>query len=146
MKQDAARESRWERIYRVVRKIPRGRVAGYGQVARLAGLPNGARQVGYALHALRGTGRGIPWQRVVNARGEVSPRSEPEAERLQRALLESEGVRFGPAGRIDLARFGWQPRSGSRAGRGKAGIRSGAEGRDKARGRRGKGQGKAGGR
>ncbi|MDD9828212.1 MAG: MGMT family protein [Deltaproteobacteria bacterium] len=103
-------ESRWQRIYRVVRRIPRGRVATYGQIAHLAGLPRRARQVGYALHALPHGSR-VPWQRVLNARGELSPRAAPDAERLQRVLLEAEGVCFDARGRVDLARFGWRPRS-----------------------------------
>ena len=95
-----------ERICAVVRRIPRGKVATYGQVARLAGLPGRARQVGYALHALpRGTR--VPWQRVVNAQGKVSLRRVPGAELTQRMLLLQEGVRFGGGGRIPLARFGW---------------------------------------
>ena len=60
-----------ERIYAIVRRIPRGRIASYGQVARLAGLPGHARQVGYALHALP-EDSGIPWHRVINARGRTS--------------------------------------------------------------------------
>lgn len=100
----------YERIYRVVRRIPKGRVATYGQVAELAGIPRQPRQVGYALHALRDGGERVPWQRVINARGEVSDRSEPGAESLQRALLESEGVVFDPRGRVDLTRFRWKPR------------------------------------
>jgi len=97
--------SSYERIYRAVRRVPEGRVATYGEIARRAGLPGRARQVGYALHALPG-GSDVPWQRVVNARGEVSARAAPEADRLQRALLESEGIVFDPRGRVDLARFG----------------------------------------
>lgn len=97
----------------MVRRIPRGRVASYGQVARLAGLPGRARQVGYAMHALP-AGSSVPWQRVVNAAGEVSRRRVPGAELTQRLLLEREGVRFGPGGRIPLEQFGWKPR---RAGR-----------------------------
>ncbi|HBP21186.1 MAG TPA: methyltransferase [Planctomycetes bacterium] len=93
-----------EEVYACVRQIPRGRVASYGDVARAAGYPNHARQVGYALSALPG-GSDVPWQRVVNARGEVSPR--PNAER-QRALLEDEGVEFDARGRIDWSRFGWE--------------------------------------
>lgn len=101
----------WERIYAVVRRIPAGRVATYGQVARLAGLARGARQVGYALHALdRRRDGDVPWQRVLNARGRVSARSEPGMERVQRALLEREGVRFGAGGCVDLDCFGWRPR------------------------------------
>jgi len=102
------RESRWERVYAVVRCIPRGRVATYGDVAALAGLPGRAREVGWALHALDDESR-VPWQRVVNARGEVSTRGEPAAARVQRALLEREGVRFGANGRIDLAKRRWPP-------------------------------------
>ena len=60
---------RFERFYRVVRRIPRGKVATYGQVAALAGLPRGARLAGYALSALRGTAHDVPWQRVLGARG-----------------------------------------------------------------------------
>jgi methylated-DNA-protein-cysteine methyltransferase-like protein len=107
--------SSYERIYAVVRRIPKGRVASYGQVAELAGLPGAARQVGYALAALR-PGTRVPWQRVVNARGEISARAEPGADALQRLLLEREGVRFDAVGRVDLARHGWQPRARSRRG------------------------------
>jgi methylated-DNA-protein-cysteine methyltransferase-like protein len=99
-------DSSYSRIYAAVRRVPAGSVATYGQIARLAGLPGRARQVGYALHAL--SEDDVPWQRVVNARGALSPRSEPEAERLQRALLEAEGIVFDGHGRIDLARFGLQ--------------------------------------
>ena len=102
-------ETVYERIYAVVRRIPRGRVASYGQVAHLAGLPGRARQVGYALHALA-EGSGVPWQRVINARGEVSPRSAPGWERVQRQLLEQEGVVFDERGRVALRRCGWKPR------------------------------------
>lgn len=98
----------YARIYAVVRRIPRGRVASYGQVARLAGLPGRARQVGYAMHALP-QGTPIPWHRVVNARGAVSRRRVPGAELTQRMLLEREGLRFGPGGRIPLDRYGWHP-------------------------------------
>jgi phospholipase/carboxylesterase len=98
------------RILRVVRSIPRGRVATYGQVAALAGLPRQARLVGYALHALRDGSR-IPWQRVINAKGEVSPRADGGHDRLQRAMLEKEGVRFDAKGRVDLKRHRFRPRA-----------------------------------
>lgn len=101
----------YRRIYAVVRKIPKGRIATYGQVARLAGLPGHARLVGYALHALKdrcAEDRSIPWQRVVNARGEISARSWPEAEDRQRDALEDEGVEFDPRGRIRLANYQWK--------------------------------------
>lgn len=100
--------SSWDKIYKVVKKIPHGKVATYGQIAHLAGLPGHARQVGYALAATP-EGLDIPWQRVINAKGEVSPRSEPGYEGLQRAILESEGVVFSPLGRVDLKRYQWSP-------------------------------------
>jgi methylated-DNA-protein-cysteine methyltransferase related protein len=96
------------RIHRVVSRIPRGRVATYGQIARLAGLRGQARLVGYAMHALP-VGTRVPWQRVVNARGEISLPGSSAAR--QRELLEREGVRFDARGRIDLDHFLWQPRS-----------------------------------
>ncbi len=107
----AANEKLYERIYAVVRRIPPGQVATYGQIAALAGLGGHARQVGYALHALA-TEEAVPWHRVVNARGQVSPRAEPGDDRLQRTLLEREGVRFDAADRLDLALYRWQPRDG----------------------------------
>ena len=103
---------RYARIYAVVRRVPRGRVATYGQVAALAGLGGHARQVGYALHALAADST-LPWQRVVNARGEISPRRMPGWDGLQRALLEREGIVFDARSRIDLDRQRWRPRAGS---------------------------------
>lgn len=99
----------YDRIYAVIRRIPRGRVATYGQVAALAGLPGNARRVGYALHALS-SATALPWQRVVNARGAIS--LDPGSSGLtQRLLLEKEGVTFDARGRIALTRFRWRPRS-----------------------------------
>lgn len=96
----------YDRIYAVVARIPRGRVASYGEVARLAGLGAAARQVGYALHALPEASP-VPWQRVVNARGEIPSRASGY-EVPHRRLLEREGVRFDARGRVDLERYGWQ--------------------------------------
>jgi methylated-DNA-protein-cysteine methyltransferase-like protein len=98
----------YERIYRVVRRIPRGRVATYGQVARLAGLPGQARLVGYALAALPDGAR-VPWHRVVNARGGISPRADSGWGDAQQALLEAEGVKFRD-GTLSLPRCQWRPR------------------------------------
>jgi methylated-DNA-protein-cysteine methyltransferase related protein len=103
---------RYKRIYAVVRRIPRGRVATYGQIAELAGLDGHARQVGYALHALRLNN--VPWHRVVNAQGEVSPRSGSDSHELQRELLEAEGIEFDARGRIALTRFRWRALRASR--------------------------------
>jgi len=113
------RSGGYEQIYAVVCRIPHGRVATYGQVAELAGLGGHARQVGYALHALRPASR-VPWQRVVNAQGRVSARSEFGTEQLQRTLLEQEGVCFGLNERIDLVAHGWRPRPVGRRQRGDA--------------------------
>ncbi len=104
--------SRWENIYVAVRRVPRGRVATYGQIAELAGLEGHARQAGYALHALP-SNSGVPWHRVVNARGEVSARSSGDSHELQRHLLEAEGIDFDARGRIDLGWFRWKPRDSS---------------------------------
>ena len=106
-----ARSDAYRKIYAVVRRIPRGRVSTYGDVARLASLPGRARQVGYALFALRDGDESVPWQRVVNSRGEVSLRAEPGMEAVQRKILESEGVEFDERGRIDLDRYRWKPRA-----------------------------------
>lgn len=95
-----------QRIHDVVARIPRGRVATYGQIARIARLPGQARLVGYALHALP-AGTRLPWQRVVNAQGAISVGGESGAR--QRKLLEAEGVRFDGRGRIDLEKFQWRP-------------------------------------
>ena len=113
--------SSWARIYAVVRRIPAGRVATYGQVAELAGLPRQARLVGYALSALA-TDSPIPWHRVVNAEGRVSARAQgPGGTLLQRLRLEQEGVGFAGGGRVSLERFRWAPaghaeRGGARRG------------------------------
>lgn len=98
--------STYERIWSVVRRIPRGRVATYGQVAALAGFASQPRLAGYALHALP-EGSTVPWHRVVNARGRISlPTTDGQYE-LQRAMLEAEGIRFAGE-RIDLARQGFR--------------------------------------
>ena len=107
MRESSGRSGRWVLIYEIVRQIPKGRVATYGQVASLAGLSGHARQVGYALHALE-EGSSVPWQRVINARGEVSPRSEAGWEHYQRHLLEEEGVEFGDNGRVKLEDYRWE--------------------------------------
>jgi methylated-DNA-protein-cysteine methyltransferase-like protein len=100
--------SSYDRIYAVVRKIPRGRVTTYGTVARLAGLDGQARLVGYALSALR-DGTGVPWHRVINAQGRLSlERAASSAGATQFMRLAREGVRADAAGRISLAKFGWR--------------------------------------
>ncbi|MCK5149263.1 MGMT family protein [bacterium] len=100
--------STYEKIYIIIRQIPYGCVATYGQVARLAGLAGHARQVGYALHASK-IDQGLPWHRVINAKGEISLRSDPTLGNFQQHLLEEEGVRFSKSGRLNLNIYGWQP-------------------------------------
>lgn len=104
---DSPRPTSYTGIDRVVKRIPRGRVATYGQIATLAGLDGHARQVGYALHSLPDRSD-IPWHRVINAKGEVSPRSASDSHELQRMLLEEEGVEFSVDGRVDLKTFRWK--------------------------------------
>ena len=101
--------TKYSRIYAVVRRIPRGRVATYGQVAELAGLSGHARQVGYALHALSDA-TAVPWQRVINAAGSISLRPH-DGGVSQRLLLECEGVHFDARGRVPLAKYRWRPRA-----------------------------------
>jgi methylated-DNA-protein-cysteine methyltransferase-like protein len=105
-----------ERIFAVVKRIPRGRVASYGEVARHAGLAGQARLVGYALHA--SAGDVLPWHRVVNVRGELSlARLSPDGALTQRMRLEREGVSFDARGRVRMERHRWSGRSAAREGR-----------------------------
>ncbi len=99
----------YSRIYAAVARVPRGRVATYGQIARVAGLPGHARMVGYALAALS-EGSRVPWHRVINAAGRISLRSDGRPmDEIQRHLLEREGVSFSAGGAVALARFQWRP-------------------------------------
>ena len=98
--------SKYQDIYTAVHCIPEGQVATYGQIARLAGRPNGARQVGYAL-AGAGEEEQLPWHRVINAKGEISARAHPDFEGYQRMLLEEEGIEFSLSGRVNLNKYQW---------------------------------------
>lgn len=103
----------YKHIYAVVKKIPRGKVATYGQIAALAAMPRAARQVGYALGAMPAD-INIPWQRVVNSQGKISMRRrnwQSGGDDLQKILLEAEGIEFDDRERIDLKRFRWQPKA-----------------------------------
>jgi methylated-DNA-protein-cysteine methyltransferase-like protein len=95
----------YERIYAIVGQIPPGRVATYGQVAALVGSCT-ARMVGYAMAALPADS-GVPWQRVINRQGKISPRGGGDSALHQRELLEAEGVQFDEAGQVDFAQVGW---------------------------------------
>ena len=102
---------RYQQIYDLVRQIPKGRVATYGQIAELAGLAGHARQVGYALYRID-PDSDIPWHRVVNAQGKIS-RSPQRlgSDDIQQVLLEQEQVCFDDSGRLDLKQHRWQPAS-----------------------------------
>ena len=95
-----------ERIYAVVKRIPKGKVATYGQIARIVGRCT-ARMVGYAMAAVPAGSR-VPWQRVLNAQGMISARSHGDGDERQRVMLEKEGVKFDAKGRVDLRIFQWQ--------------------------------------
>ncbi len=103
------RRGAWEGVYRLVRRIPKGKVMTYGQIATLLGSRLSPRAVGWAMH---GCPRGVPWQRVVNASGGCSTERMPDIPPgLQRALLRAEGVEFRAGGTLDLARYRWSPPS-----------------------------------
>ncbi|MGA1474527.1 MAG: MGMT family protein [Prochlorothrix sp.] len=100
----------YDRIYAVVRQIPPGTVATYGQVAALAGLPGRARLVGYALFRVTLPSTDIPWHRVINAKGEVSHSPQRRGtDHIQAQLLADEGIEREANGRINLRRYGWTP-------------------------------------
>ena len=113
-----------------IRRIPRGRVATYGQIAALAGREHGARGVAWILHS-SSEAAGLPWHRVIGAAGRISlPRGRVRGTctpgtcprggfEEQKARLVAEGVAVGPGGRIDLKRYRWEPSSGA-AGRSRA--------------------------
>ena len=94
----------FSKIYALTRKIPQGKVASYGQIARALGMPHGARTVGWAMHDCP---EDVPWHRVVNAQGKISARPTLGFH-TQRARLKSEGVRFDREGKIDLKKYGWK--------------------------------------
>jgi methylated-DNA-protein-cysteine methyltransferase related protein len=105
----APKMSSYERIYAVVRQIPKGHVATYGQVATLSGLPGQARLVGYALYHVD-QASDIPWQRVINAKGQISESPFRQGgDDLQRLLLKQEGIKFSSNGNINLRQYLWHP-------------------------------------
>jgi len=101
------REQRMRRIWDTVADVPAGCVASYGQIAEIAGIPRGARQVGYALRHSP-DGLGLPWHRIITASGRSAFTPGSRAYRTQRDLLAGEGV-FMAGGRVDLGRYRWQP-------------------------------------
>lgn len=108
-------EKVFARVYRLVLKIPKGRVMTYGQIARLLEDRYSPRLVGWAMHATPHDSRNIPWHRVINSRGTTSTeRLMPSSPGLQRALLEAEGVMFDAKGQCDLGVYQWSPRAARR--------------------------------
>jgi methylated-DNA-protein-cysteine methyltransferase-like protein len=101
-------EGYFERVYELVRQIPAGRVATYGQLAAMLGNPRGARTVGFAMHASPGMAKGVPCHRVVFRDGGLAPGFAFGGPCEQRRMLEAEGVRFLANGRVDLARCQWE--------------------------------------
>lgn len=103
----------YEKVYKVVRCIPPGKVSSYGRIAAMLGHPNAARAVGYALSALRRphedgyTSANVPWQRVVNSQGRISIRHREATANRQAEMLRSEGVKVDENGRIDLTTHLW---------------------------------------
>jgi len=101
-----SRESAFEEVYVLVRRIPRGRVMSYGQIASLLERPLSARAVGWAMHQCPDD---VPWHRVVNAAGAISTAHLHDPPELQRRLLESEGVRFDADARLSMTRYRFEP-------------------------------------
>jgi methylated-DNA-protein-cysteine methyltransferase-like protein len=95
-----------QEIIEIIKSIPKGKVATYGQVARLAGFPNGARQVVRVLHTCS-VKYALPWHRVINAKGEIALSIYSGADE-QKTLLKTEGVKFTQEYRIDLKKYGWK--------------------------------------
>jgi methylated-DNA-protein-cysteine methyltransferase-like protein len=95
-------------IYEIIKRIPVGKVATYGQIARLAGLSGHARQVGYALHNLP-SDSDVPWQRVINSRGRLSFAEESVAWHMQKSILESEGIQFSDNNTVSMSKYQWKP-------------------------------------
>jgi len=97
----------FERVYRVVRQVPPGKVTSYGAVARMLEHPHAARTVGWALHSLP-EGSDVPWHRVIDSRGRIPAKGREISAGLQRSLLESEGIEFDERDTVDWDRFGWE--------------------------------------
>ena len=107
MRAESIEPSSYQRIWDAIARIPRGRVANYGQIARIAGLGKRARLVGYALHSTPDE-LDLPWHRVINAQGKISFPSGSDSHMRQRGLLEAEGVVF-LGDRVDFKIYRWNP-------------------------------------
>lgn len=104
----------FEQVYKVVQRIPPGKVSSYGRIAAMLGHPRAARAVGYALSALKNpekqgyTSANVPWQRVVNSQGRISIRHREQTANRQAEILRAEGVAVDENGRIDLSIYLWE--------------------------------------
>jgi methylated-DNA-protein-cysteine methyltransferase-like protein len=98
------------KVRALIKAVPRGRVASYGQIAALAGDPRQARQVAWILHA---SPEGLPWHRILSARGGQAD-DAARGGREQARLLRADGVRVGPGGRVDLEKYRWRPKGFAR--------------------------------
>ena len=96
-----------ERVYEIVRQIPKGRVMTYGQIAEILGEGYTARTVGYVMHGA--DSENVPWQRVINAQGKCSTGKMTLPVNLQQSILESEGIKFNASGKCDLNAYFWVP-------------------------------------
>ena len=94
-------------VYDLVKKIPRGKVMTYGQIAMVLGEGYTARTVGYVMH---GSDDDVPWQRVINSQGKISTGRLSIPVNLQQSMLEQEGVVFSPKGKCDLDKYQWWPK------------------------------------
>jgi len=103
----ATRDERYARIWATISDVPQGTVASYGQIAEIAGIPRGARQVGTALRHLP-TGSDVPWHRIIQSAGTIAFPKGSRAYREQKKRLEAEGVPV-LAGRVDMRKYRWQP-------------------------------------
>ncbi|MFP6597332.1 MAG: MGMT family protein [Candidatus Hydrogenedentota bacterium] len=104
-------ENFYEAVYRVVCRIPRGRLMSYGQIATILGTPRASRAVGYAMRACSDD---LPWQRVINVKGQISARDDVERPMLQQMLLNDEGIDFDDDETCDLEGLRWEPRDPDR--------------------------------
>jgi len=95
----------YKKVYSVTKKIPKGKISTYGRIAVILGSPRAARAVGYALHSLDDAN--VPWQRVINSKGQIRFKGETSRYILQRKLLDSEGIVFDKSGKVDLKKYGW---------------------------------------
>jgi methylated-DNA-protein-cysteine methyltransferase-like protein len=96
-------------VYKIVKKIPKGKVTTYGTIALLLGKPRAARAVGYALNALKkdAESQSIPWQRVINAQGQISFKGDTLRANFQKNLLLKEGIVFDTTDSVDFKKYGW---------------------------------------